>query len=291
MKKISIVVLLLGVFLLPAFAQEVMVTYMEGDVMLKDKGSWDDIYSGDTLSGTDVIRVSSDSVAEMEAAGRKIVISKAGIYSIGELLDNSRKSDSFGDSSLLTKFITNPNKAATKTAVMGVRGAKTETNSVEWLTEDNMDLSDAKEMIKTGKYKEAVNTLLTGRDDAFDEELPKYDFYLGKSYYLMGEPGKALSALLLVAGDPSAEFYPDFAVMKGNLLLDSFNYNEALTVFNRYLKHDGVSETAQMVTFLSARAYNAMGEKNKAKETLKKAISINPSTDVGKNAKSILNSF
>ncbi len=291
MKKIAILMVLLGVFLLPAFAQEVTVTYTEGDVTLQDKGSWYDVYSGDTLSGTDVIRVGSDSVAELEAAGRKIVISKTGTYSIGKLLDDSRKSDSFGDSSLLTKFITNPNKAATRTAVMGVRGAEAETNSVEWLTEDNMALSDAKEMINAGKYKEAVNTLLTGRDDAFDEELPEYDFYLGKSYYLMGEPGKALSALLLVAGDPSTEYYPDFVVMKGNLLLDSFNYDEALTVFSRYLKKDAVSETAQMVTFLSARAYSAMGEKNKAKETLKKAISINPSTDVGKNAKSILNSF
>lgn len=291
MKRIIVLISLLVLFIIPGFSQEVIVSYVDGNVTVLEDGSWYDLFSGDTLEPDNVLKIGSNTVAEIEAAGRKIVLNKPGTYKMGELIEKSQNTASWGDSAVLKKFITGVNRAATKTAVMGVRGAAADSEGVEWLTEDNMVFSDAKEMIDSGNYRGAIELLLENRDDAFDEELSEYDFYLGKSYFLSGEPGKALSCLSKVEEDPAAEYYPDLVVMEGNLFLDSFSFNEALTVFDRYLGQDDVSETAQVVTYLSARALNALGEKAEAKNRLKKTVSMNPSSGIGQAAKSILDSF
>ncbi len=293
MKKLIIFISFVALFLAPLFGQEVLVTYVDGDMTVQDNGSWDDVFSGDTLQGNSVVKVGANTIAELEITGRKIVLDKPGTFKIAELAAASRKVASFGNSINLKKFLTGSNRGASQSAVMGVRGAKADNdaNDVNWLTDDTMALSDAKDLISSGKYKKAIRILNTNITDAFDEELPEYDFYLGKSYYLLGKPGKALSYLSKVAGDPSTAFYPDFVVLKGNLLLDSFSYNNALDLFNRYLKRDNKSETAQLVAFLSAKAYNALGKKSAAEEKLRMAVSLNGSNEVGRAAKKLLASF
>ncbi len=293
MKKTVVLVILLVMIFIPVFALEVTVTYVDGDMTVQENSSWYDVFSGDVLEGNGTVKIGPNSVAELEIAGGKIILNKPGTYKIAELVSASRKAASFGNPVNLKKFITGPNRGTAKTAVMGVRGAQadSDSSSVEWLTEDNMALSDAKDLIGSGKYKEAIGILNDNIDDAFDEELPEYDFYLGKSYYLLGEQGKALSYLSKVAGDPSADYYSDLVVLKGNLFLDSFDYNDALTLFGRYLKQDSTSETAQLVAFLSAKAYSALGKKDEARNKLKMAVSLGASNEVGKTAKSILTSF
>ncbi len=292
MKKTVVLVILLVMIFIPVFGQDITVTYVDGDMTVQENNSWYDVFSGDVLEGNSTVKVGPGSVAEFEIAGSKIILNKPGTYKMAELVSASRKAASFGNPVNLKKFITGPDRGVTKTAVMGVRGAQADSgSSVEWLTEDNMALSDAKDLIGSGKYEKAIDILNDSIDDAFDEELPEYDFYIGKSYYLLGEPGKALSYLSKVAGDPSADYYPDLVVLKGNLFLDSFAYNDALILFDRYLKQDNTSETAQLVAFLSAKAYSALGKKDEARNKLKMAVSLGVSNEVGKTATSILASF
>ncbi len=292
--NVSITVLILwsAVLLVPVFGQEVTVTYVDGDLTALESGSWSDVFSGDVLSEDSTVKAGQNTIAELDAAGRKIIISKPGTYPLAQLVSVSRRAASFGKSINVMKYITGPNHGTAQTAVMGVRGAKAEGGTgVEWLTEDSMALSDAQELIESGKYKKAISVLKENLGDAFDEELPAYDFYLGKSYYLLGEQGKALSYLSKVAGDPAAGYYSSFVVLKGNLLLNSFAFDDALTLFDRYLKQDSTSETAQLVAFLSAKAYSARGDKNQAKKMLKIAVSLNGSNKTGKTAQAILDSF
>ena len=291
MKKIVIIMVLTVVLSAFAFGQDLLASYIDGEALIQEGGEWYDLYSGDSLDPGSVIKLGVDTVAEIDAGGKKIVLDKPGVYKMKELLEKSNRNASWGDNAVVKKFITRTNKAASKTAVMGVRGDEAETTSVEWLTEDNMVLTDAKELIEEGDYEEAISVLSENRDDAFEEELPEYDFYLGKCYYITGEPGRALAAFGRVDADPSAEYYPDFVILEGNLFLDSFNFEKALDLFNEYLKEDNVSETAQAVTFFSAKALNALGRKNEAEKRLKRAAGMDPDSEIGKKAQAILNTF
>ena len=291
MKKIVIIMVLAVALSVFAFGQDLFASYIDGEAMIQENGEWYDLYSGDSISPDNLIKLGVDTVAEIDTERKKIVLDKPGVYKMTELLEKSNRNTSWGDNAVVKKFITRTNKAASKTAVMGVRGDEAETTSVEWLTEDNMALTDAKELIEEGNYKDAISVLTENRDDAFDEELPEYDFYLGKCYYITGEPGRALAAFSRVDADPSAEYYPDFVILEGNLFLDSFNFEKALALFNEYLKEDNISETAQAVTFFSAKALNALGRKKEAEKRLKRASDMNPDNEIGKKAKSILSSL
>ncbi len=291
MKKIVVLLVLAAGLSAFAFGQDIFASFIDGEAYIQDSGEWYDLFAGDALDSGSIVKLGADTVAEIDAGGKKIVLDKPGVYKIKELLEKSVRNASWGDAAVVKKFITRTNKAASKTAVMGVRGDEAESSSVEWLTEDNMVLADAKELIEEGNYMEALSVLSENRDDAFDEELPEYDFYLGKCYYITGEPGKALAAFSRVDPDPSAEYYPDFVILEGNLFLDSFNFEQALVLFDEYLSEDSVSETAQAVTFFSAKALNAMGNKEEAGKRLKRASDMNPASEIGKEAQSILNSF
>ncbi len=292
MKKIAAVVFLMAAAAVFSFAGDMYVSYADGDVTVKEDGQWYDLFAGDELDQSSVIKLGEDTVAEIQADGRKIILDRPGVYKMSGVMEKvSKETSSWGNSSVIKKFITGTNKAASKTAVMGVRGAEADTNDVEWLTEDNMVLTDAKTMIEKGEYKKAISLLSDNIGDAFDEEMSEYDFYLGKCYYLTGEPGKALSYLNKVDADPSAEYYPDFVIVKGNLLLDSFNYKKALNLFDDYLKIDDVSETAQAVTFFSARALDATGKKADAKTMLEKTVRMNPDSEIGSAAAKLLKNF
>ncbi len=292
MKKVAAVVFLMAAAAVFSFAGDLYVSYADGDITVKEDGQWYDLFAGDELDQSSVVKLGEDTVAEIQADGRTIILDQPGVYKIAGLIEKISKEDnSWGNSSVIKKFITGTNKAASKTAVMGVRGAEADTNDVEWLTEDNMVLADAKSMIEKGEYKKAISLLSENINDAFDEEVSEYDFYLGKCYYLTGKPGKALSYLNKVDVDPSAEYYPDFVIVDGNLLLDSFNYEKALSLFDDYLKIDDVSETAQAVSFFSARALNATGKKADAKAMLEKTVSMNPKSEIGLTAGNLLKNF
>lgn len=291
MKKIAAAVLLIAGITVFTFAQEVTATYIDGEAFIQDGGEWYDLYAGDALAKDSVIKLGTDTVAEIDAGGRKIILDRQGVYKMVELLEKSVKNSSWGDNAVVKKFIKGTNRAASKTAVMGVRGAEAESTTVEWLTEDNMAISDARELMEEGNYKEAISVLSEGRDEAFDEELPEYDFYLGKCYYLTGEIGKALSHFSKVDPDPDAEYYPDLVILEGNLFLDSFNFERALSLFDEYLSMDSVSETAQAVSFFSAKALNAMGKKGDARERLKRTAAMNPDSEIGRTAENLLNNF
>ncbi len=291
MKRIIILLGIITALSVFTFGQDMFASFIDGEAYVQEGGEWYDLFAGDALDSGSTVKLGADTVAEITAGGKKIVLDKPGVYKIKELLEKSVRNASWGDNAVVKKFITGTNKAASKTAVMGVRGDEAESTSVEWLTEDNMVLTDAKELIEEGNYQEAISLLAENRDEAFDEELPEYDFYLGKCYYIAGEPGKALAAFSRVDPDPSAEFYPDFVILEGNLFLDSFNFEQALDLFDEYLRKDNVSETAQAVTFFSAKALNAMGNKDEARKRLKRVSDMNPASDIGKEAESILNSF
>ncbi len=289
MKKNIIVFILLFSILIWSSAEDLLLVYSEGEVFESENGSWYEVYIGDMLSDTSTLKIGPNSMVEIDANGNTLLLNKPGTYKLGELISQSTKVSAWGNNPVFKKFLSGDNaRSSIQTAVMGVRGSATETDDVEWLSEDSMIIDEAIAMIDDGSFTDAIDFLTEELDFAFDEDLSGYNYYIGYSYYMLGSQGRALSYLDKVESDYDTEYYPDFVVLKGSLLLESFAYNDALDLFNEFLRNDDFSGTAQAVNYLSASALKGLGKDKDAQKKLEITVKMNPSSEIGRSADSLL---
>jgi len=289
LKKNIFIIILLFVIIMWSSADNLTLVYAEGEVFQYDGGSWYEIYIGDPIDNSSTIKIGSDSMVEIDSDGNTLLLNKPGTYKLGDLISKRTTISSWGNNPVFKKFLSGDNKrSGVQTAVMGVRGSATETDDVEWLSEDSMIIDEAITMIGEGDFNSAINLLNDEIEVAFDEELSEYNYYLGYSYYMMGASGQALSHLDKVESDYDTEYYPDFVVLKGSLLLESLAYNDALDLFNEFLRNDDFSPTAQAVNYLSATALKGLGNTSEAVKKLRITVKMNPDSDIGKSANTLL---
>lgn len=292
MKKNIIVIVLLFTILFLSTAEDFLLVYSEGDVFEKENGTWYELFIGDMLSDTSTLKIGSNSMVEIDANGNTLLLNKPGTYKIGELISQTSKVSAWGNNPVFKKFLSGDNaRSSVQSAVMGVRGSATETDDVEWLSEDSMIIDEAIVMIEDGFFEDAVDFLTEEMDFAFEEDLSDYNYYIGYSYYMLGASGRALSYLNRVESDYDTEYYPDFVVLKGSLLLESLAYNDALNLFNEFLRNDDFSGTAQAVNYLSATALKGLGKDKDAEKKLQITVKMNPSSDIGRSADALLNNL
>ena len=289
MKKNIIVFILLFSILIWSSAEDLLLVYSEGEVFESENGSWYEVYIGDMLSDTSTLKIGPNSMVEIDANGSTLLLNKPGTYKLGKLISQSTKVSAWGNNPVFKKFLSGDNtRASVQTAVMGVRGSATETDDVEWLSEDSMIIDEAIAMIDDGAFNDAIDFLTEEMDFAFDEDISDYNYYIGYSYYMLGSQGRALSHLNNVESDFDTEYYPDFVVLKGSLLLESFAYNDALDLFNEFLRNDDFSGTAQAVNYLSASALKGLGKDKDAQKKLEITVKMNPASEIGRSADSLL---
>jgi tetratricopeptide (TPR) repeat protein len=270
-------------------ADDLMLVYAEGEVLESNNGAWYEVFIGDMVSDTSTLKIGPDSMVEIDANGNTLLLNKPGTYKLGELISQTSKVSAWGNNPVFKKFLSGDNnRSNVQTAVMGVRGSATETDDVEWLSEDSMIIDEAVAMIEDGDFTSAIDFLSEEIDFAFEEELSEYNYYIGYSYYMLGSSGRSLSYLDKVESDYDSEYYPDFVVLKGSLLLDSLAYDDALDIFNEFLRNDDFSGTAQAVNYLSATALKGLGRDTEAEKKLEITVKMNPSSDIGRSADSIL---
>jgi len=292
LKKNIFIIILFFVIIIWSSADNLTLVYAEGEVFQNDGGSWYEIYIGDPIDNSSTIKIGSNSMVEIDSDGNTLLLNKPGTYKLGDIISKRATVSAWGNNPVFKKFLSGDNKrSSVQTAVMGVRGSATETDDVEWLSEDSMIIDEAKAMIGKGNFNGAIDLLNDEIEIAFDEELSEYNYYLGYSYYMLGAAGRALSYLDKVDNDYDTEYYPDFVVLKGSLLLASLSYNDALDLFNEYLRNDDFSPTAQAVNYLSATALKGLGKDNEAVKKLKITVKMNPGSDIGKSADNLLNNM
>ncbi|MDA3808828.1 MAG: hypothetical protein PF518_00725 [Spirochaetaceae bacterium] len=91
--------------------------------------------------------------------------------------------------------------------------------------------------------------------------------------------------------DSDTDYFGDYVLFKGNVLIESQDFIEAEELFNRYLKESKIHDAEQMVYLLSAFCSLELDEKEFAVRKLNKAINIDPNGEIGIKASEILNSL
>jgi len=240
MKKFYLLIVAVAVLLAMAVnisAQEFVLDYLEGDMEVNQDGSWVEAMIGDTIQGNTQLKVYEETIAEFSNDNTRLTISNPGVYSLKDILGQKKQISSLGFGTIIQntyKYVAGKQKS-TSSAVMGVRGAKADDSSdVAWMDEEDEQLSEGKDLIKARKFKQAVSVLEEGFSNADPDAEQEYLFYLGYAYAMLGENGKALKYLSGIKTDGSEDYFGDYVLVKGQLLLDSLSYKKALALFNSY---------------------------------------------------------
>ena len=292
MKKLPIIPLLLFIcIVVPAFGTDLTVEYLDGFLDIREDGDWYELVIGDVVTDEDTIRLDEDSVAELTMRGSKLTLTKEGIYIVADLIKSAGATRSVGLASVIggkIKTILEEPKQE-QTAVMGVRGAKSD-EDLEWMSGDTAELmKSGKEYLTNGEFAEAVGVFEEAYDFADVDEETEVLFYLSFSNALMGQLRIAVEALEFVEPDPMEDYFIDLVLLKGQLLTETFAHQEALEWLDLYSSDLGDDETAtQMVLLLQGINHKGLGNDKDAKTAFEQAVGLGTASDAGRAAKELL---
>ncbi|HEB09843.1 MAG TPA: hypothetical protein ENI06_01360 [Spirochaetales bacterium] len=289
-----LVIFLVSATLLPLYAEDLMVEYLEGILEVGQGSNWIEVDIGDTIPQNSYLRLSDNGLAELSAGAITITLNQDGTFSIKNLLTSGREVAAWNISSLvnskLARLISPDQQQGT--AVMGVRGAAAGDEELTWVEEGEEYLEQGKELIRTGDYKEAREVLQEGADYSFsDEEKEEYNFYIASAYALEGKSAPALLMLTNMKTESSTPYYSDYVLLKGKLLIEGLAYKKALLLFDQYLKKPDRSETTQLIYFLSALCNQRLENRRDAISNLEAAYEINNSSEYGRAARRMMDNL
>ena len=285
-------VLLIGLISFSVGAIELTIDYLDGYLDIREDGDWYELAIGEVVLDTDTIRLDEDSVAELSARGVKLTLTKPGIYNIEDLLEARGKNRATGIASVIggkiASILEEPEES--QTAVMGVRGAKSE-NELDWMSGDTVELLETgKEHLTNGSFEEALEVFEEAYDFADISEESEVLFYLGYTNALTGNLRMALTYLSDAEPEADTEYFMDFVLLKGQILTETFAYDEAIEWFSAHEADlAGDQTSAQLALLLKGVSYQAVDEIAQAKTALQKVVDMNASSDAGQAAQGVLN--
>ena len=291
--RLVVPLILLTLFTLPLFSQDLMVEYLEGYVEISSGYGWEELFIGDEIPADATVRVSENGFAELSAGAVTITISEDGTYLIKDLMGTSKEVASWGIGSLVSHKIKTAlasTRGSEQSAVMGVRGSITSETQIDWMEEDEADefLGQGKELFAAERYAEAVEIFKQGLEVADFEKEDLFLYYIAQSYTLMGEKALAIKTLSDTVFDHRSAMYTDLVLLKGSLLIESLAFQKALEIFTSHLQHYPEGGTAQAILILSSFCYRGLKDLDLAKDSLQKAAAINPESELAREAKRMI---
>ncbi len=246
---------------------------------------------GEVVLDSDTVRLDVGSVAELTARGVKLTLTRAGVYDIEALLKARGESRSIGIASVIgskiASILDEPERA--QTAAMGVRGAKSE-NELDWMSGDTAELMETgKGHLTNSRFDDALEIFEEAYDFADISEETEVLFYLGYTNALTGNLRMALIYLSDADPDSEAEFFIDFILLKGQILTETFAYDEAIDWFATYSADlSGNQIAAQLALLLQGVSYKGLDNVAQARNALQQAINMDASSDAGRAAQGVL---
>jgi tetratricopeptide (TPR) repeat protein len=270
------------------FAEEVRVEFIDGFLEVMEESDWVDVETGDMIPPDADIRLDESTIIELTLGETKITISREGIYSLADLLKESRARES---SQGFTAFLKNSLRTAVgeergpaTAAVLGVRGADADDRDFEWMEEDEGVLEEGEAYLQDGSYQEAILLFREAEEKADEEVAQRYRFYSAYAYAMLGHKGMALKILRDVEPNPIDSYYGDWVLLKGQLLFESQAFRDALTILSSYTRYFPDGSLAQKVHLFSGLSNHGLGDNAAAQKSFEMAYEIDRNSDAGKLA-------
>jgi tetratricopeptide (TPR) repeat protein len=264
-------------------AEEAVVEFVDGAVEVQEGSEWIEVGIGDSLAEESTLRIGPDSLVELSGLRGKITITAAGTYALADLLrsQGERKTLLGGFmKNALARVVSEPE--AEEAVSMGVRAAEAEEETFEWMDEEEELLIQGKDLLADGLYAEALE-LFTEAEELWDiDEEGPFGFYIGVTYAMLGETGRALQRLLALDPPPWEDYFADWAVLTGQLLMESMDYGRAVEFFHEYLRENSAGAGAQTIWYLTALCERELGHVEAAAESFRRAYTLDPDSELGR---------
>ena len=294
MKSKMIVPLLVILIPTALFGLDYRVDYVYGIVEVQADGCWQPAEIGSTISGDSTLRIGSGAVVELSSGNIRITLGEAGTYPVSRLTDSSRQVSSWGIVQMVRGKIRNlfRGQPEIESTAMGVRAEQMEGDiGFEWMDEEEDALEKGKSLLEEQQYEESIGYFEEALELADERSRSVYLFYIGYAYAMTGKTGLAMRYLNELEPSHLMAHYGDYVLLKGQLLLEGQAYQGALELFDAFVQRYPDHENSQSVYFLSAFCYSQIGQKAEAKELLRKAYDLDPSSETGRRAESMLDSL
>ena len=206
-------------------------------------------------------------------------------------MDQVVKADKCGiNGSSFTKLFKDDELDSKQSSVMGVRGDPQDEETISWVDDDVEFLEEGKALYKDRDFEEALFILEEGAE-WYGSNYHEILFYKALCEYEKGKFRDMRESLVEMDSESDVDFYGEYVLLKGNLLIESQDYVKAEELFNRYLDESKDRSDEQMIYLLSAFCSLELDNKDFAENKLRKAIKIDPFGEIGMKATEILDSF
>jgi tetratricopeptide (TPR) repeat protein len=282
-KTLILAISLTFVLAVSAFAQSYSVSYSDGTVQMKTANGWAPLAIGDAVPANASVRLSQSGSLELERGKSRITILKDGTYDIASLTRASEKSGSEGvGANISQKLQSLTSEKPKSTAAGGVRAAEQGREPPTWATESDSDevRSEVTSLLAQKKYTEALKTLADAiTDSSSPADQQEFTYLTGVVYYGAGQTVKAYRALEKVSADPSVQWYPNYILLKAQVLVDSPDFSGALNILHPFLTENPSGESAQIAYLLTYFCQKGLGNTAEAKAALETGYRLDPMTD------------
>jgi tetratricopeptide (TPR) repeat protein len=294
MKKITIftiLVLCAGVALFAA--QQLTIEYLDGTVELRTAKGWTALSIGDGVAADASIRVSKSGSVELSLGTQRISILKDGTYAVADLMRAAGKSGKAGIGVALTqKFHALTTEKEKVGSVGGTRGEQqgTPAEDVQWVEEGDEARTQASEFFAKGQYAEAIPILNDAVKTASSPiERQELGYLLASAYYGAGKTAQAYRTISKVSLDVGSTYYPDYVILKAEILLDSFLFKDSLAVVNTFIASKPSVAYAQVAYLVAGQCSRGLGDEKAAATALSTGYKLDPESETGQTISAMLN--
>ena len=284
MKKLLTFTLLYMISATLILTGETSLDYLEGVLEMKDGSSWEELYIGDDIPANAMIRLSYDGYAEILVDNSLITLMNDGNYNMRELTGSVSGLSGTGLDLKKKLTLNTEYEKWQQEATMGVRGAEQSTLDMSTGMEDAFTyLNAGLELLAEDEYEDALVNFSEGWKFFEDENCL---LFAAVCYDALGKKGDYARSLREISGDYiDDEFLTTFGLRKGELLLRSLAYDDALEVLEKAIESpSATAEDLQKIQYLLGQGYLGSGSKGQARKAFEASRSMNPSSDTGKMA-------
>ncbi|GAB1483154.1 hypothetical protein MASR2M78_19700 [Treponema sp.] len=259
MKRSYLVCILIIVGFSGLFAVPLTASWVEGDVSVKSGTKWQELFLGDSLDSSALVRLGPGSLAEFTSGSRKIALSSEGSFNLDSLLQSSGAQVQKRSAviSKLGRMV--DNQTPRSSVVAGVRGEfEGTTEKTEWAVDDDPEVlaADARRYLEQNNFVEAAKLFGEASMEAYGEQKDEYTY--SQAWCLAASENVLGAIKILRPMQPIGLYSTPRAILLARLSLDTGAYKEAVAILSDAKKNPNLSsDDAEMIKQLQVEAQQA----------------------------------
>ncbi len=262
-------------------AQAFSVSYLDGVAELQAAKAWMTLSIGDKVPADGSVRISQSGSLELFRGKLKITILKDGVYDVAALAKAAGKSGAGGIGSAISQKLASLTTEKSRAAqAAGVRGELQGQAPVTWVDENDETREKVQALLDDKKFADALKVLDKAMKDSTDDtDKAEFTYLMALSYYGNGETARAYKVLQQISPDPETGWYARYVILKSQVLVDTSNFKDALSILSPFINAFPTGEATQVAYLLTYCSQKGLGDQAAARSALDAGYKLDPSTD------------